>query len=427
MLTILIGLILLLLALFGTPLFAIISMIALLAFYFADIDVMVVIIELYRLASSPVLLAIPLFTFAGYLLAESKTPQRLVNLSRAVLGWIPGGLAIVTLLSCAIFTAFTGASGVTIIALGGLLYPVLMQDNYPERFSLGILTASGSLGLLFPPSLPIILYGLVSGVGIDKLFLAGILPGILMIILLSLYSVFVVKDKNLSTIPFSWRKFFAAIREASWEIPLPFIILIGMYGGFFTATETAAVTAFYVFVIEVFIYRDIKIRSDLSRVMRESMVLVGGILVILGAALGLANYLVDAEIPNKIFDFMKLFIKSKALFLISLNIFLLIVGFMMDIFSAIMVVVPLIIPIANNFGVDPVHLGIIFLANLEIGYLTPPVGLNLFISSFRFNRPILKLYTASLPFLLILLIALILITYIPDLSLWLVNIFSAPG
>jgi tripartite ATP-independent transporter DctM subunit len=268
---------------------------------------------------------------------------------------------------------------------------------------------------------------LVSGVGIDKLFLAGILPGILMIILLSLYSVFVVKDRNLSTIPFSWRKFFSAIREASWEIPLPFIILIGMYGGFFTATETAAVTAFYVFIIEVFIYRDIKIKSDLPRVMRESMVLVGGILVILGAALGLANYLVDAEIPNKIFDFMKIFIKSKALFLISLNIFLLIVGFMMDIFSAIMVVVPLIIPIANNFGVDPVHLGIIFLANLEIGYLTPPVGLNLFISSFRFNRPILKLYTASLPFLLILLIALILITYIPDLSLWLVHLFSTPG
>jgi len=197
--------------------------------------------------------------------------------------------------------------------------------------------------------------------------------------------------------------------------------------GFFTATETAAVTAFYVFVVEVFIYRDIKIKSDLPRVMRESMVLVGGILVILGAALGLANYLVDAEIPNKILNFMKLFIKTKAVFLISLNVFLLVVGFMMDIFSAIMVVVPLIIPIAENFGVDPVHLGIIFLANLEIGYLTPPVGLNLFISSFRFNRSIIKLYTASLPFLFILLIALILITYFPDLSLWLVNLFSTPG
>lgn len=427
MTTIIIGLVLLLLALFGIPLFAIISLIALLAFHFADIDVMVVIIELYRLASSPILLAIPLFTFAGYLLAESRTPQRLVNLSRTMLGWIPGGLAIVTLVSCAVFTAFTGASGVTIIALGGLLFPVLLKDNYPEKFSLGILTSSGSLGLLFPPSLPIILYGLVSGVGIDKLFLAGILPGILMVTLLSLYSVFVVKDRHLPTTPFSFKNMLKAMREAVWEIPLPFIILIGMYGGYFTATETAAVTAFYVFVVEVLVYRDIKIKSDLPRVMRQSMVLVGGILVILGAALGLANYLVDAEIPNKILDFMKTFISSKALFLITLNLFLLVVGFMMDIFSAIMVVVPLIIPIAKNFGVDPVHLGIIFLANLEIGYLTPPVGLNLFISSFRFNKPIIHLYRASFPFLLMLLVALILITYVPDLSLFLVRFFSPAG
>jgi len=426
MVTVFIGLTLLALALFGTPLFVIISAIALIAFYFAGISSAAVIVELYRLANMPILLAIPLFTFAGYLLAESNTPKRLVNLSRAFFGWMPGGLSIVTLISCAIFTAFTGASGVTIIALGGLLYPVLLQEKYPEKFSLGMLTASGNLGLLFPPSLPIILYGVISEVSIDKLFIAGIIPGILMVVLMSAYSVYHVRHIKVPTSMFTFRNAWKATREAAWEIPLPFIILIGIYGGYITITEAASVTAFYVFIVEVFIYRDIKIRKDLVRVIRDSMVLVGGILVILGAALGLANYMVDAEIPMKILGFMKTFITSKALFLVTLNIFLLIVGFMMDIFSATLVVVPLIIPIATNFGVDPVHLGIIFLANLGIGYSTPPVGMNLFIASFRFNKPIVQLYRAALPFIVVLLISLILITYIPDLSLWLVRIF-APG
>ena len=427
MVTIFIGLILLALALFGTPLFVIISAIALIAFYFSGISSAAVIVELYRLASMPILLAIPLFTFAGYLLAESNTPRRLVNLSRAYFGWMPGGLSIVTLISCAIFTAFTGASGVTIIALGGLLYPVLLQEKYPEKFSLGMLTASGNLGLLFPPSLPIILYGVISEVSIDKLFIAGIIPGILMIILMSGYSVYHVRNIKVPTSKFTFRNAWKATHEAAWEIPLPFIILIGIYGGYITITEAASVTAFYVFIVEVFIYRDIKIRKDLVRVIKDSMVLVGGILVILGAALGLANYMVDAEIPMKILGFMKTFITSKALFLVTLNIFLLIVGFMMDIFSATLVVVPLIIPIATNFGVDPVHLGIIFLANLGIGYSTPPVGMNLFIASFRFNKPIVQLYHAALPFIIVLLIALVLITYIPDLSLWLVRIFAPVG
>ena len=424
MTTLIIGLILIALALFGTSLFVIIAGVALVAFYFVDIDSSAVIIELYRLASQPVLLAIPLFTLAGYLLAESKTPQRLVNLSRALFGWVPGGLGIVTLVSCAIFTAFTGASGVTIIALGGLLYPVLQEENYPEKFNLGILTASGNLGLLFPPSLPIILYGLISETSIDKLFVAGIIPGLLMVVLLSIYSVHQMKKVNPHVEPFSLKKALKAIRNAAWEIPLPFIILIGIYGGFFTATEAAAVTAFYVLVIEVFIYRDIHIFRDLPRVMKDSMILVGGILVILSAALGLANYMIYEEIPMQLLDWMKTFISSKFLFLAVLNIFLLIVGSLMDIFSAILVVVPLITPIALNFGVDPVHLGIIFLANLGIGYSTPPVGMNLFIASFRFEKPILKLYVATLPFLVILLISLVLITYIPELSLWLVDLLN---
>jgi len=426
MVLLLVGIVLLLLALYGTPLFVIISAIALLAFHLADIDASAVIIELYRLASQPVLLAIPLFTFAGYMLAESNTPKRLVRLSQALLGWIPGGLAIVVLVSCSIFTAFTGASGVTIVALGGLLFPVLLHENYPEKFSLGLLTASGNLGLLFPPSLPIILYGLVSQTSIDRLFVAGILPGLLMVVLLSLYSIFFVKRhaRVKKRKPVSRTEVFRSVKEAAWEIPLPVIILGGIYGGFFTATEAAAITAFYVFVVEVFIYRDISIKRDLRRVIRDSMVLVGGILVILAAALGLANYLIDAEIPNRILQTLQVYITSKIVFLLVLNLFLLLVGAMMDIFSAIMVVAPIVIPIALSFGVDPVHLGIIFLANLGIGYSTPPVGMNLFIASFRFEKPVLKLYVATIPFLVFLLIALILITYLPQLSLWLVNLFG---
>ncbi len=423
MTALIITLLLILLTLYGTPLFVIIASIALIGFHAAGIDSMALIIELNRMAQQPVLLAIPLFTFAGYLLAESKTPIRLVNFSKALLGWMPGSLAIITLVTCSIFTAFTGASGVTIVALGGVLYPALIKDNYPEKFSLGILTSSGNLGLLFPPSLPIILYGLVAETSIDQLFIAGILPGLLMVGLLALYSVIAVKN-NVSMAPtssFDPKELWKATKEAGWEIPLPVIILGGIYMGFFTATEAAAVTAFYVLIVEVFIYKDISISKDLLRVVKDSMMMVGGILVILAAALGLANYFIDAEIPMQIFEVMDDYISSKIGFLIVLNIFLLVVGAMMDIFSAILVVVPLIIPIAAQFGVHPVHLGVIFLANLGIGYSTPPVGMNLFIASFRFNEPILKLYRATLPFLAILLVTLVIITYWPELSLVLVD------
>ena len=328
------------------------------------------------------------------------------------------------MVSCAIFTALTGASGVTIIALGGLLYPVLQKENYPEKFNLGILTASGNLGLLFPPSLPIILYGLISGTSIDKLFIAGIIPGLLMVTLMSIYSVNRMKKVNPSTEPFSAKKAWKATKDAAWEIPLPFIILVGIYGGFFTVTEAAAVTAFYVLIVEVFIYKEVSLTKGLPKVMKDSMILVGGILVILSAAMGLANYMIYDEIPMQILEWMKTFITSKVAFLLVLNLFLLVVGALLDIFSAILVVVPLIIPIALSFGVDPVHLGIIFLTNLEIGYLTPPVGLNLFISSYRFNESVVSLYVASLPFLFLLLLALVAITYLPVISLFLVRLFG---
>ena len=424
MMTIIIGLVLVLLALFGAPLFIVIAAIALLSFHFAGIDTAAVIVELYRLASAPTLIAIPLFTFAGYVLAESKSPKRLVDLAKALFGWMPGGLAMVSLVTCAFFTAFTGASGVTIVALGGLLYPVLLKEGYPEKFSLGLLTSSGSLGLLFPPSLPIILYGLVANISIDQLFLAGILPGFLLISLLSVYSMRRGTVAAVPKTPFNWINILKALKGSAWEIPLPIIIIGGIYGGFFTATEAAAVTAFYVLFIEVFIYRDLHLFKDVPGIMKDSMLLVGAILIILGCAMGLTNYLIDEQIPMKILAFMRTFISSKIVFLMLLNLLLLIVGCMMDMFSAIIVVVPLIVPIATEFGVDPVHLGIIFLANLEIGYFTPPVGLNLFISSFRFNKSIIKLYVSALPFLIIYLIALLIITYVPELSLWLGEVFG---
>jgi tripartite ATP-independent transporter DctM subunit len=337
---------------------------------------------------------------------------------------MPGGLAIVALVTCAMFTAFTGASGVTIVALGGLLYPILVSEQYGERFSLGLVTTSGSLGLLFPPSLPIILYAVVSKISVDRLFVAGIVPGILLLVALSFYCIRHGIRMNVPRTPFSFAGARKAIREAGWELPLPIVIIGGIYSGAFTATEAAAVTAFYVLIVEVFIYKDVKLFTDVPRVMKESMLLVGAILMIIGTAMGLTNYLVDDEVPMRLFEMTKTLISSPVVFLIILNLFLIVVGMMMDIFSAIIVVVPLIIPIAMAYGVDPVHLGIIFLANLEIGYLTPPVGLNLFISSLRFHKPVFTVVRSIIPFTIVLLIALVIITYVPSISLFLVRMMG---
>jgi C4-dicarboxylate transporter DctM subunit len=401
---------------FGTPLFVVISGLTLLLLFFGGIDSSAIIIEMYRMATTPILVAIPLFAFAGYLLSESKAPQRVFRLSDAILGWLPGGLSIIALMICSIFTALTGATGLTIIALGGILLPAMSRGRYPEKFSLGLLTTSGTLGLLFPPSLPLIIYAIVSKVQIDQLFLAGILPGILMSFLLCVFSVQKAMAVKVPRTRFNGTEVLKALKDSIWELPLPFVVLGGIYSGHFAISEAAAITVVYILLIEVAIYRDIKLR-ELPRVMRKSMVLVGAILIILGAALGLTNYLIDAEVPMKIFNFFKPRITSPLAFLVVLNLFLLAVGCMMDLFSALIVVVPIIAPIALAYGIHPIHLGIIFLTNLHIGASTPPVGINLFISSSRFERPVAKIIRASFPFLIVLLFSLALITYLPWLSL----------
>ena len=411
-----------LMALLGTPLFVIIAALALLSFSAVDIDLSVVIIEMSRLADTPLLVSLPLFIFAGTLLSESRAPERILLLSRVFLGWLPGGLAVVSLAVCAIFTAFTGASGVTIFALGGLLLPALLQDGYQERFSLGLITSSGSLGLLFPPSLPLILYGVISESRIDQLFLAGILPGLLMLLLLMTYTIAKSPVTTQKGKKYSTHDRLAVLRQPAWELPLPVLILGGIYGGFFVAGEAAAVTAFYVLVVEVCIYREIPL-AKLPGIMSKSMMLFGGILVILAASMASTNFLIYQEVPTRLFAFIREYIDSKYTFLLLLNVFLLIVGTMLDIFSALILVVPLILPIATGYGVDPIHLGIIFLTNLQIGYCTPPVGLNLFLASYRFERPVIELYRATLPFIGLLLVTLLVITYLPWLSLSLLDFF----
>jgi len=414
---------LVLLALLGMPLFAAIGAAALLGFHAAEVDLSVAAIEFYRLAEMPTLLAIPLFTFAGYLLSESGAPVRLVALTRALLGWLPGGLALVALAACAFFTAFTGASGVTIVALGALLYPALRHAGYGERFSLGLVTTSGSLGLLFAPSLPLILYGIVAqqlSVGrpftLDELFLAGLLPGLLMVLLLSGFSMWANRGLPLSA--FSRAEARAALWAARWELPLPVVVLGGIYGGLVAVSEAAAVTVIYVFVVEVLVHREIPLR-ELPRVMREAMLLVGGVLVILGVSLASTNYLIDAQVPARLFEAVRSYVDSPLAFLLLLNVFLLLLGMMLDIFAALVIVVPLLLPIAVGYGVDPVHLGIIFLANMQLGYFTPPVGMNLFIASLRFRKDVAELVRAAVPFFLVLLFAVLVITYWPGLSLML--------
>lgn len=414
-----VGALLLLAALLGAPLFTVIAAGALAGFAREDIDLSVVAIEFFGISQTPVLVAIPLFTFAGFLLSEGQAPARLVRVAQALLGWLPGGLAMISLVACALFTAFTGASGVTIIALGALLFPAMVQAGYERRFTLGLVTASGSLGLLFAPSLPLILYGVVAEAPIDDLFLAGVLPGLLMVAALSLYS-WLRNRGRLEVRTASGRELLAALRDAKWDLPLPVVVLGGIYSGYFAVSEAAAVTALYVIAVELAILREVPWR-ELPRIVRESMVLVGAILTILGVSLASTNYVIDTGVPQRLFELTAEHVGGQASFLLALLVFLLILGAVLDIFSAIVLVVPLIVPVALQYGVHPVHLGIVFLAAMELGYLTPPVGLNLFIASHRFDEDILQVYLATVPFLLVLLACVVVITYWPALSLTLVG------
>ena len=424
--TILLIAVLMLLAALGAPLFALIAAIALLGFNAAGQSGTAVAIEFYRLADMPALIAIPLFTLAGYLLAESQAPRRLVRLTNALFGWLPGGLAIVSICACTLFTAFTGATGVTLVALGAVLYPALRHAHYPERFSLGLLTCSGSLGLLLVPSMPLILYGVVAQqfhttppVAIDALFKAGLLPCLLMIVVLSLYSAWMARGLPRPERT-SRREVWAALKDAAWELPLPFVVLAGIYSGKLAASEAAAATALYVLIVTVLIRREIRL-PELPRVIREAMLLVGAILIVLGFSLALTNWLIDGDVPERLFAVMKAGIDSKIGFLLLLNAFLLVFGMLLEGFPAIIILVPLVLPVALHYGVDPVHLGIIFLANLQIGIFLPPVGMNIFIASARFGRPATSIIRASLPFYALLMLCVLIITYWPDLSLALVR------
>ena len=407
-------------AILGMPIYALIGGAAVILFLVQGDSPANAIIGGYDQLTSTDLPAIPLFTLAGFLLAEGRASDRLLRLFRAYFGWAPGGTAVVTAILCAFFTLLTGGSGVTILALGGLLLPALLADGYSERFSLGLLTAAGSLGLLFPPSLPLILYGIVAQVPIGDLFLGGFLPGLLMLGALAALGVREGLVAGTVRRPFALRETIAATWAAKWELLLPVVIISSLLGGA-TTVQSAALAALYTLIVQVFVQRDLRSFSDLRRVMSHSIALVGGILVILAVAVGLTTYLIDAQVPARLIDWTRANVESKWVFLLGLNAFLIVVGGMMDIFSSIIVVVPLIVPIAQHFQINPIHLGVIFIANSELGYLTPPVGENLFVASYRFDKPILYLARAMLPMYFILLTGVLLITYAPWLTTWLLE------
>jgi tripartite ATP-independent transporter DctM subunit len=411
-------------ALCGAPIFVVLGGLPLLLF-FADANPIASIpVETYRLVVSPSIPTIPLFALTGYVLAEGGASRRLFRLLSALFGWLPGGLPIVAILLCAFFTTFTGASGVTILALGALLLPMLVQSGCSEKFSLGLITASGSIGILFPPSLPVILYAVVARVPIPDLFKAGAIPGVLLVGALCVFAVYEGVKSKQPRVQFDSRTAAAALWHSKWDILLPVITVFAMFGGYCTLIEAAAITALYAIFIETVIHRNLHPTRDLPRVLLGCVTMIGGVFIILGSAMGLTNYLVDAQIPMLATEWVQAHIHSKLVFLLVLNLFLFVVGCLMDIYSAIIVQAPLLIPISQAFGIDPLHLGIIFLANLELGYLTPPVGLNIFLASYRFNKPVLQVFRATLPFLIALFLVVLLITYVPALTTGVVRILK---
>jgi C4-dicarboxylate transporter DctM subunit len=411
-------------ALAGTPLFAILGGTAAFLFMREGTSPATILIETYQLSVSSTLPAIPLFTLAGFLLAEGHASERLLRVFRAWFGWIPGGTAVVCAVLCSFFTVFTGGSGVTILALGGVLFPALIKDGYRERFSLGLLTASGSLGLLLPPALPLIFYAVIAQIPIEDIFIGGILPGILLTTMVAAWGVREGIVSGAGRHRFSSSEAFASLWEAKFELAMPVLVLAAMFSGLATAVEASALTALYALVIQAFVHRDLSLRRDLSRAFTECVTVIGGVMIILGVAVGLTNYLVGAQMPAKLLDWAKGNISSRLTFLLALNVFLLAVGWLMEIWAAIAVVVPLIVPLGAAFGIHPVHLGIIFIANLELGFLTPLVGLNIFLASYRFKRPILEVCVAALPMMGILGIGVLVITYAPWLTTGLLHLLG---
>jgi tripartite ATP-independent transporter DctM subunit len=409
----------------GTPIFVTIGGAALILFWGNDVPITAVAIEHYGLVTNPALPAIPLFTLAGYFMAEGGASRRLVRVFQALSGWFRGGAAIATALICAFFTAFTGGSGVTILALGGLLMPVLVSARFSQRDALGLITGAGSLGILLPPCLPVILYAIIAKVDINTMFLGGLLPGLLLILLTAIWGIWAGRRATPTAQGFDPAEALAAIWSAKWELLMPVLSMAALFSGWATPVEAAAVTAAYAFVVEVWIHRDLHWWRDCPRVMAEAGLLVGSILLILGVALGLTNYLIDAQIPNALAAWSLEHVTSRWLFLLGLNVILIVVGSVVEIFAAIVVVVPLLVPIGVQLGIDPVHLGIIFLANMELGFLAPPFGLNLLLSSSRLRRPVAEVARATLPLLGVMFLGVLLVTYWPPLTTWLPGLFSA--
>ena len=403
---------------FGLPIFIVLAALSILFFlseptdWATNFDLMSTISDsAYRIVVSPTLAAIPIFTLAGYILAESNISKRLLNFFKASLGWLPGSTVLIVVLLCAFFTALTGGSGVTILALGAILYPILIEDGFSEIFSLGLITTAGSLGLLFPPSLPAIIYSVTAGINPIELFKSGLIPGLFLLLIIVCYGIY-HKPKNQTKIKFNIQDLKQSFFDAKWEIAIPILIIYGLFSGLATLVECAALLVWYVVFVEVYIYKDIEFK-DIPKIVIDCATLVGGVLIILGFAMGFTGYLVDAQVPLKILQFVKVSIDSPIVFLLALNILLLIAGCIMDVFSAIIVIVPLIAPLAMHFGIDPIHLGIIFIANLELGYITPPVGMNLFLATYRFKKDMPTIYAATMPYFFIRLIGVLIITYIP--------------
>ena len=409
---------------YGTPIFIGLGGLAVLFFWHDYTPISAISAETYRIVVSPTLPTIPLFTLAGYILAESRSSERIFYLFRAAFGWIPGGTPIVIVFLCGFFTALTGGSGVAILALGGLLFPLLKKEGYSELFSLGLITLAGSLGLLFPPSLPLIIYGVTARVSIKDLFIGGLVPGILIALVIAAYSIFQGYSQHVERQSFNIQNIIKELKSSFWEVIIPILILFGVFGGYTTLVETSASLVIYVLLVEVFVYKDLKL-NDLPRIVLDCATLIGGVLIILGVAMGFTSYLVDAQIPMLLMDWVEQNISSKYVFLLLLNILLLVVGCLMDIFSAIIIIVPLITPLLSLFpDIHPVHLAVIFIANLELGYLTPPVGMNLFLSAYRFEKDMPTVYKATLPFFLLSVLIVLAITYIPIISLGLLKLLQ---